>query len=249
MNKELDHELIELQNEYKELDIRYGEIEAEIEELENDRDRVESQMNDIEKQIDHIKKEMMCVKIDALDIETDNKFTLDFIKASYFTARYNDARPVFQTVNITENELQACNGYKAIRIKNNEIPMELQNTKILWDVREKFEENINKVEGDFIKLSNIFPDPKDMKYKIEGINSEMFYEFFSAKEYGTNGTFKLFYEDFMIAFNKELLNDALIALKGTTFTVSFMTSVSPVILESGDIQVLVLPVRLLNSEG
>jgi DNA polymerase III sliding clamp (beta) subunit (PCNA family) len=204
-------------------------------------DRIETEMTDI-------KKKMQTEKVKSLDIETTDSFTLDFIKASYFTAQDYDERPMLQHVNITENEIQAIDGYRKITIENDEIPEELKNTKIMWDVRENFKDHISKIEGKYPDTSSVEPKKEDIKYTLENVTSENFYDHFTIKNLkeSRQHTVVLTYKGFIIAFNKEFLDMALTTLKEEIFTVYFTNNVTPVILESERIKVLVLPKRLLD---
>lgn len=247
IDKKFDAKLIELEKEYEELGWRLERIEGEIEDLDAEKEGIEDDMDTIESQISNIKKRMQDSVFEGLINQSDDKFTMDFIKASYFTGRGNSSRPLLNLVNITDTELQAVDGYKGITIKNMEIPAELQNKRFEWSIRENFEDNVSKIEGNFIDLKSIIPKKEDAKYTVTDINSDNFYESLNSMPYEKETSreiIKLSYQDFKIACSKELMDDALMVLRGEKFTVYFYSNVSPILLESENMQIIVLPTRL-----
>ncbi|MBW9154264.1 hypothetical protein [Clostridium estertheticum] len=245
---EKDLELIKLEAKYGKLDESIGDIENEIESLEDEKSTIEYEMDEIEEKITRIKEKMLEVKIESLNFKTDDKFTNDFMKASYFTARGDSSRPALQAVNIKENELWALDGYRAIIITNNDIPKELQNTNINWDIREDFKENIINEKLALIDIKNIIPKKEEAKYIIPGVTPENFNNIFKTVEGKREklATIKLYYEDFVIAAKGEFLNDALMVLKGKTFTIHFFSSVTPILITCENIEMIILPIRIIK---
>lgn len=245
----LDMKIIELEKEYKDLDEELEGIEGEIEDLDFKKDCIERDMDIIENQISEIKKNMQNSAFEGLINESDDKFTMDFIKASYFTNRGDSSRPILSTVFVTDSELIALDGYRGIVIKNNQIPLGLHNKKIDWNVREDFENNISKVQGEFIDIKNVIPKKEDAKYIITDVDSDNFYELLNSVPYEKETSreiIKLGYQDFKIACSKELMDDALMVLRGEKFTVYFYSNVSPILLENENMQIIILPTRLFE---
>lgn len=246
--KENDSELLTLEKQYEELDDEFGSVGDEIEELQSKQSDIECSMEEIETRISIIRKKMLETEVEILNFETGDKFTNDFMKASYFTARSNPSRISLQIVSIKENEIWALDGYRAIIITNNEIPENLKNTNIHWDIRENFEDNIFDEKMSFIDIRNVIPKKDEAKYVIANITSENFDETFKSVLTGTKNynIVKLYYKDFLIGARKEYLNDALMVLKGKKFTVYFFTSVSPILIECDNMEIMILPVRLCD---
>jgi len=245
--KSLDSNILALEKKYEKLDSRLQYVVGEIEDLESEQSDIEYEMGEIEIEIENNKKIMLGARIETLNIETDDVFTNDFMKASYFTAKYNETRPALQTVHIIDNELWALDGYRAIIITNNDIPVELRNSFIKWDVREKFENNTLHEEMNFIDIRTVMPKKEKAKYVIENVTSENFNETFMVediKNASIPGAATMKYEDFLYGINREFLNDALTVLKNQTFTVYFEGEVLPILFKSENIEILLLPIRI-----
>lgn len=241
---ELDSEFLNLKEQYTDYGIEYDELLDKIEELEDKKHSIEGKMDNIENKIAQIKKKMHESKIKSVDIQTTDPFTLDFIKASYFTTQDDDRREALQYVVIKENQICAVDGYKAITILNDNIPDELKNTYIMWDVRKDFKDNIRTDNIDYPDISSIYPKEENIQHILTDVTVDNFYNKFIVKKLKET-TIVLNYKDFNIGFNPEYLDTALIAMEDENFTVSFVNPVSPMLLESERIKVLVLPKRLL----
>jgi hypothetical protein len=242
---DLDKKIIELSQEYKTLDSEYVQVTDEIEDLEYRQESLECRMNDIEEEIKEIKELMLSKMVEQLNIETDDPFLKDFITASYFCDK--DTRPVLCNVNITEDELQACDGYRAIIIKNTNIPINLKNTKIKWDIRESFEENINNTDKEFINLKTAYPDKSTFTFKLEGLTSEDFYQKLNVDEPEEIDTCErvIIHAGEDICVNKEYMDSGLLAFKNEEFTLYASTKIAPIVLENERKSVIILPLRLL----
>ena len=114
---QLDSQLIQLNNKYDKLDRRFDFLEEEIESLQDEKDNLEYEMNGLEAQIKNIKTELLDLKIQDINVFTDDKFTNDFIIASYLASKDEERRGLFQFINITDTELMATDAYKGIIIK------------------------------------------------------------------------------------------------------------------------------------
>lgn len=257
IDKISDATLIEFEQKYQELHKRNSEIiseisgiVSEIEDLQNEIEALESEQSDIEDSMEKIKERIAQIKnnrltknIWDLNIETDDAFIQDFIKASYFTEKTNE-RPVLNTVNITDYEMQAADGYRGIIIKNNDIPKELQSHKFNWDIRENFKNNISdKDEEKFIDLQSIMPKENDARYAAFNINPENFYETFKITKYDEKVVL-LHYKGLEIACRKEYIDDSLFVLMGETFSVYFYNDKSPIFLKTDRLQIMLLPIRI-----
>jgi hypothetical protein len=189
---------------------------------------------------------MLNEKIKELDIKTEEPFLKDFIIASYFCNRNEDSRPELNYVNITNNELQAVDGMKAIIIRNSSIPDSLKNTKIKWDVRENFENNNGEYIESFIEIHKVFPPKNEYTFAIGEISVEDFYKKLKVNSYSNEPYLEIvtIETDWKIGVNKEYLDTALLAFKGEKFSLKSISAVSPLLLENERKSVLVLPVRL-----
>lgn len=248
---QLDSQLIQLNNEYIKLDKRFAFLEEEIESLEDEKDSLESEMSSLEGQIKRIKTQLLDLKIQDINVFTDDKFTNDFIVASYLAMKDDERRGQFQYINITDIELMATDGYKGIIIKCDCIPDDVKNSKIKWDVRSNFAENINHELGEFPDLKSIIEGARSTHKKAPtSLTAKEFYETFEALEPEDHGVtiIKLKIADIKIAFNKEFLDTALMCMGEESFDVYVGGHLNPVLLESGSRSIVVLPIRVVDWE-
>lgn len=240
--KELDSKLIELLKEQQIVEAECEEIEGEIEECEMRKDCLESRAEGIESEINSIKKRMLEASFNA-----ENKFLQDFIKASWFCSTV-DSRSIVQYVRIVDDKLIALDGYKAIAIKT-DVPQELKNTFIKWDVRENFGKYIENIEQ-YPDVEKIFEDAENETIDTYfNVIPEEFYEKFNAEKinepfYGDVWLIKCGNTE--ICFNKEYMNPALMALKGSEFTLKVGGEVKPIVLENEYMKIIVLPIKRNN---
>lgn len=241
LNK-LDSNLIELLREQQMIEGECEEIDNEIEEREMRRDCLESRAEGIESEISSIKKHML-----EASFSIEDRFLQDFIKASWFCSKL-DSCPSIQYVKITDDNLIALDGYKAIAIKT-DVPQELKNTFIKWDVRENFKEYIESIEN-YPDVKKVFEDAENKIVDTYfNLTSEEFYKKFNAEKFK-----KPFYGDIWLikcgdietCFNKEYMNPALMALKGTEFTLKINGETKPILLENERTKIIVLPIRRNN---
>lgn len=246
INKNLDKRIIDLQKKYEILDNEYDELTGRIEDLENEREIVGSEMEVIEDELKTLKDRMINERTEELNIETSDPFIRDFIIASYFCDK-NYERPVPSCVNVTSDELQAVNGYMAIKIKNQSIPEGLKGKLIKWDARENFEDYIlDSPHGEFIELDRVYPKHEDCSFKLENLRVDTFYDRLNVKflrEY--NGDKIMAMEtDVTIGINKDYLDTVLLAFQGETFNIYSSSPVQPILLENECKSVLLLPVKI-----
>lgn len=243
--QEIDKKILELTSEYKKLGNEFDKISVEIEELESKQSYLGNRMEEVEEEFETLKKRLLDNKVVELNIETDDPFLKDFIIASYFCDKH-DSRPALQCVNITDTELQACDGYRAIIIKNSSIPSELRNTLIKWDIREDFEQHINKCTDPYINIKAVVPAKGIDTYTIKDLTSENFYDKLKADDYKEELLYNriTLHTDKPICVNKEFMDIGLMAFKGETFELHATGSVAPVILDNENKMVMILPIRL-----
>lgn len=116
---ELDARLIELTTEYHRKNNKYAELEEEIWELESDRDKLGFNIDILEREIEKTRELLLKNKTEQLNVFTDDPFTNDFIKASYFADKSNDCnQSLFQYIHITDSLLVASDQRRLIVIKN-----------------------------------------------------------------------------------------------------------------------------------
>lgn len=239
----------EQQERYKELDYEYGECDEEIENLQDKKEIISNEMDNLEDNIGRLSKLLTnTIMQERLRSVTDiEDFKSDFVKTSIFCDK-KFKRPLLEHVNITENELQAVDGYRAIVITNNNIPEELKNTKIHWTISENFKENISDIKLEFLDIERIIPKKENAKYKIENISIDNFNSIFKVEK-EEHSTFitdlvKLSYKDLKIAFQEQYLKEAFMVLGDTTFDIYFFNSVKPILIENKRIKIVLLPVRI-----
>lgn len=246
INQNLDKRIIELQKQYVKLGGRYDFLTEEIEDLETERENIGSKMELIEDELKTLKDRLINEKTEKLNIETADPFVRDFITASYFCNKYPE-RPVLSCVNVTNNEIQAVDGYKAIIIKNSNIPEELKGKLIKWEARENFKDHILKSpHGDFIELDKVYPKHEDCTFKLENLTTNEFYDKLNVKfrENYYGGTIMTMNTNVTIGINKEYLEMALLPFKDETFNMYSGSPVEPIIFENEHKSVLVLPIRI-----
>lgn len=246
INKNLDKRIVDLQKKYVILSDEYNDITEQIEDLEDEQNEIDGKMELIQEELKTLKYRLINEKTEELNVESDNPFIRDFILASYFCDK-NLNRPILSCVNVTKDELQAVNGYMAIRIKNQSIPEELKGKLIKWEAREKFEDYVlENPESKFIELDKVYPKHEDCTFKLENLRADTFYDRLNVKflEEYWGGTIMTMQTDVTIGINKDYLDTVLLAFKGESFTMYSGTPVEPILLENEHKSVLILPIRL-----
>lgn len=245
----LDTKLTKLNQEYQKLDSRYDEVSSEIDSLQSELNDLEGDMERLEAQIKNVKEKLLTQKISDINVFTDDKFTNDFIRASYFAAKC-DERIAFQYINITDSELQASDTHRLIVIRCPCIPKELKNTKIKWDIRENFKDH-TETDIDFPNVEKVIPGNEGAAL-YPGVKPENFYSIFNLKpliEYPNRDIecIKIDFNDVKIGLNKEYLDTALMCLGGE-FDLYVRGKLEPLTFEGRNTTVILLPVRHMDPE-
>lgn len=238
----LDTELTRLSQKYQNMEDRYSQVESEINGLQDEMDDLENDMNRIEAQIKTVKEKLLQKKMSDINLFTDDRFTNDFIRVSYFAAKSED-RVTFQYINITDSELQASDTHRLIIVKCPCIPDELKNTKIKWDVRDNFKDHI-ETDVKFPDVNAVMPK-KEGATLYPGVNPENFYNLFNPKLPMLSNSVecvKINFGGVNIGLNKEYLDTALMCIGGE-FGLYVRGQLEALTLESKDTTVLLLPVR------
>ncbi len=243
---ELDNELIQLTKAYARKNIIYDNLEMEIEALEDEKSDLGDEIDIMEKQIEKIKKQLLEQKMEQLSTFTDDPFINDFIKASYFTEKSDDCnRPLFNLVNITENTIEATDARRLIAIKNDAIPATLKNTKIKWDVRQDFEDNISNFKTEFPATGGIIKDAKKGTYqgkvKVAELCSKYNAKITAQGQRGYIATLDFVGQE--ISFNKTFLDQALMVFDGAEVDLYTRDKISPILMENEKVTVLLCPTK------
>lgn len=252
---ELERTITALSNETTELISEQEDISSQLEQL----DELEQEYSDLETEIQQkenaIKKgkKLFYEASRSLDTFTGDKFTDDFIKASYFASK-EDVRPYLNYIKITGNQLIAIDGYRAIIIKNTNIPDELKNTFIKWHVRNNFKNYIEAPDDRYPDVIKIFEDIKKLNKKIAKVKASDFYSLLNVHDAKNQKGFTcdvaiLDIKDIKMALNKEYLDIALMCFGDSEFDVYLSDSFSPIKLENENISEVVLPIKIMNGSG
>ena len=247
--KELDARLIELQKKRIPLEKKIESIEAEIEILEDDKTDVENDLSDIDKQIKNVKKKLLEDKVKSLDVFTDDQFTNDFMRASYFCSKDECGSVAFDFVNLTDSEIIACTGFVLIKINSDCIPENLKNTRIKWDVRKDFEQHINREVKPIPNYGKILGEAeKTPRLVAEKMKASDFWNVArdithtpETKYMCAMVHFKI--GNLSITFNKEYLNTGLMGMGDEEFTVYAHANITPMILQGTRTTVIALPMK------
>lgn len=260
--EEIESKLIELKQELKDNETEYEDIQDEIESFAYQIDCLESDKYILEKiganivtEIKSLEKQLVSKRFDEIDNElTGNKFRDSFIKASYFCA-IDEEPEVLNHVKVEENRLIAMDGCRGIIVKCDEIPRELENTFVKWDVREDFEENAKSRIWQTINLDEVIKNGKSNAiFKIEAdkfieslypqtikSSSLLQDEAVILKAYGRYGR--------KVAFNKRYVDEMLKVFEGNIKVYWPKSSLDPIVVESEGQQALLCPIRLPRLEG
>ncbi len=244
----LDQQLIELTNYYNKYNIEYASIQEKIENMEAQRDHLEHLINGIETSIYLTKQKIIEIQILETDYSSDDPFEKDFFYASFFANRENDSnRPLYEHINITDNELWASDTRRGIIIKNNNIPSELRNTIIKWDVRDNFASNINKnVDRPYPDLKQVINQEKNAaECRVENITAKDFYRLFKLEPV-VQGEHRIIAKisclGMEIMFNKFYIDIALKCLENMQFTVLIKDRESPIVFDNDAMSIIIMPI-------
>lgn len=251
---DLDAKLIKFTQEYRSSYERCTEKESEIEKLQEQMIALNSDVEDIEMYMISILKEIKTIKKRLLEGNvcafSNDQFINDFIRASYF-CNIEGERPVFQYVNITENQLQASDTHRLIVIKCPCIPDELKNSKIMLNVRDNFKDHIN-TDIEYPNIDAVIPQ-KEGYDLFTGVSSNNFYKLFNTQSkplLHDNGVMvNVDFAGVKICFNKDYLDTALLFMGGN-FDLYVKGALDPLIIENKDTMIVVCPMALdFNKEG
>lgn len=254
--EEIKLKINKLRQELEDNEAEYEDIQDEIESLayqidclESDKYKLESIGYDIEDEIKELEKQLASKRFDELDNElTGDKFRDAFIKASYFCS-IDEEREILNHVKIEEERLIATDGCRGIIVKCDEIPWELKNTFVKWDVRGSFKKNAKSRIWQIFNLSEIMKDTKsNVVLKLE---AEEFLEKLYFETVEVNGVITILnYRNIKVAFNKKYLDTLIKVFKGIEMTVYYPKNYwSPLIIVGGGQQAILLPIRLPNLAG
>lgn len=245
--RELKEKLLKLKREEMENGERIYSIYSHISELEDEAIAIGDRSEYIVKEIEELERQLAEIAFKELDNNlTGDKFKDSFIKASYFCKQDNlDEKLAY--VEINEDRLIALNGYMGIILKCDEIPRELQNSYIRYDVRDNFQEEAEKRRKyGSIDLEKFIEDTKNdnVHSNIIDINVRDFMNKFFCRIV-KNEFIVLKYNNLEVAFNEKYL-DMVIKLFGQENVKVYysMYNVNPLILESLEQKVVLFPVRL-----
>lgn len=244
-NLSLDQKLIKLTNDRKHLDFRFRQIQGDIDDLEEKKDSVGCEIDDLDRAIEKIKEQ---IRSSVLYSFSEDKFTNDFIKASYFALKDDDTREYFRCVYIADEELMATDSYRGIIIKCDVIPEQIKNSLIQWDIRESFKKYKKEIDGKYPDLKGIIQKIRDTHKKVmEDIKATDFYTVVEMQPIPTDEEMELVSiqcAEFKVILNKRYLDEALICFSGESFSIHMKDEKSPILLESGNISVAIVPLRI-----
>ena len=225
------------ENKKKELTFNIQEMKALLERAEKDLAQVTTECAYSKGKLDQLTYD--------LEVGEKSEFLNAFLTASYFTPRgKNDEYS--QYIQIKEDKLMAVDGNKGIIVKCSDVPEELRNKFIKWDVREKFEENAIEKDVDFEDVFDI--DYTDFRFK----NSEeySFHEayFRDTKEISLSNrqidVFKNKANTFNKGFERDSVNLSLSVFEGGAFDYLFSEG-DPIIFKNKQTTVVLLEVDIV----
>ena len=248
--QELDAKLIELQKSRAPIEREVERLEVEIEFLEDEKTDSENKLIDIDNQIKSIKKKFYEDKIKRLDVFTDDQFTNDFIRASYFSNRDSeDGSMSFNYVNVADSEIVACTGFMLIKINSDYIPDNLKNTRIKWDTRSDFEQHINHEVKSIPSYKKILGEAeKTHRLVAEKVKASDFWQVVKDVAHTPETMYMCAMVKFKIGglnitFNEEYLKTGLMGMGDEEFAVYAHTDIAPMILQGIRTTVVLLPMR------
>lgn len=247
--KDLREELEETQEEYADVTSEIEDLSWGLSNLEYEQYRLKNKEIKLEKEIKDLEKQLMNKEFEELDNTlTGDKFRDAFIKCSWFCSKYENYNDLLTYVKITGKRLMATDGYRGIIVECNNIPENLKNTYIRWDVRNNFTENANPIVGasNYLEvLDKRIQECNDNQILL--INESKFKEMFyheSRKESDKNITI-LKHLDVKVAFNQDYLETILRAFKNMDIEVYWPECwYEPIMIRSQYQSALLLPIRL-----
>lgn len=239
----LDTELLSLTTKYNNLDQKFSVIESEIEDLENEKDDIEIEMSSLEKRIAELESEILLQEISS-KISGGN-FTNAFIKASCFAQRKEGGNGIFKHVSIGENKLIASDKFRVVILRGINVPEELKNSAIKYDVRENFADNINKEVGKFPDVKEVVRKAREASTITKLLTSKDFYEHFNieVKPKTYKHDIDIVKLNTGIQFNKFNLYTALLCFGDEQFDFYAKGILDPVLFDNENMSVVIAPLR------
>ena len=248
--QELDAKLIELQKSRVPAKNKLSRIEAEMEDLEYDKCEAENELETIDRQIKNISKKIFEAKVKSIDVVTDDQFTNDFIRASYFSNRDSEDGSIsFSYVNIADSEIVACTGFMLIKINSDCIPENLKNTRISWDTRTNFEQHINRDVKEIPSYKKILGEAeKTHRLVAEKMKASDFWQAVKDVTHTPETRYRCAMVNFKIGdlnitFNEEYLKTGLMGIGDEEFTIYAYNPITPMILQGTRTTVVLMPIR------
>jgi len=243
-NLELDQKLIKLTKERAVLSSRYDELDEQIFDVTEERDNVERRMDTLDLRIYDIKKQLLQSRVKDINVFTDDPFTNDFIRASYFAAKEDDLPASFYYINLTENELIACNGGQiAVIIKSDCIPDNLKNTRIKWDARSGFEEHVDR-KVSAINIKKLLEVMADTELIVSDCTAGTLTDLVQVYPSGKlDYAVKLNTAKARMTVNKEYLDTALMVMGDEVFDICCKGGLTPIIFKSDRITATAMPIH------
>lgn len=234
----------ETQEEYRSVTYEIEELAYDLSNLENEQYRLGNREIELENEIQELEKRLMDKEFEEIDNAlTGNEFRDAFIKCSWFCRKYDDNNIHLSYVRIEDDRLMATDGYKGIIVDCNNIPRGLRNAFIRWDIRENFEDNVERKPDTVLSIDDAIQKGRgDIKIKM---NESEFREQLHWKD---KGEFEILeHENKKIAFNKEYLDLVLTIFKGINITVYWPnTEHMPLVIKSENQEVMLCPVVLCD---
>ena len=246
---EMDAKLIELQKSRVPLKSEIDRIEVEIEFLESEKTDAENKLESIDIQMKIIAKKLYENKVKSLEVYTDDQFTNDIIRASYFCNREECGAVAYDYVNIADTEIIACTGFMLIKINSDCIPDYFKNTRIKWDTRSDFEQHINRKVKPIPSYKKILDEAeKTHRVVAEKIKASEFWDKVSEVSYSPETTFicaavSFKIGDLKLTISKERLENVLMGMGDEEFTIRAYIDISPIILQGSRTMVIMMPIK------
>lgn len=240
----LRKKLGETKEEYRGVTSEIEDLSWNLDNLENEQYKLENKEIKLEKKIEELERQLRDKEFEELDNTlTGDKFKDAFIKCSWFCRRYDNDNVDLSYVRIEDDRLLAIDGYKAIIVDCDNIPEELKNTFIKWDVRDGFANNIEERPNTILSIDDAIRKGKgNVKIKM---NER---EFREKLHWKGKGKFEILeHKNKKVAFNKEYLNLVLRTFKCMDIIVYWPNSeYMPLVIKNENQEVMLLPVVLNN---
>jgi hypothetical protein len=248
--EELEKELVSLNKKSENLKLEYVTLNDQIQNLEKEINKLKYKRANIGLELSNINHRILTVEENIYDLtqgDINDQFLKDFMKASCFCERGYTTN--LNYVKISNNEMFACDGFKAIRIKSDNIPNKLKNTYIKWDSKRFFAKNIEKeIRYPNINFEQIIKNlMENYIYKIRTDNND-FYKVFNIEYTSSNDANIMILNDY-ISLNQKYLEIALNTFdKLENFDVYIVNKLREILLVNNRISIIILPMLLHKNE-